>query len=99
MKINKQKLIVILFVAILIIFIPLVAAAPLGTTESAVVEAAKSWIGVKEVHGGDNRSGIDCSHLVYEVYKQAGANRYSVPNCAQYEEEQVLRYHNFSNSR
>jgi PGF-pre-PGF domain-containing protein len=73
MKINKQKLIAILLVAILIALIPLVAAAPSGTSESTVVEAAKSWIGVKSVHGGDNKSGIDCSHLVFQVYKQAGA--------------------------
>ncbi len=73
MKVNKQKLIAILLVAILIALIPLVAAAPSGTSESTVVEAAKSWIGVKSVHGGDNKSGIDCSHLVFQVYKQAGA--------------------------
>ena len=73
MKINKQKLIAILLVAILIAFIPLVTAAPVGTSESAVVEAAKSWIGVKSVHGSNNRSGIDCSHLVFQVYNQAGA--------------------------
>ncbi len=73
MKVNKQKLIAILLVAILIAFIPLVSAAPLGTSESTVVEAAKSWIGVKSVHGGNNTSGIDCSHLVFQVYKQAGA--------------------------
>ncbi|MCO5382286.1 MAG: hypothetical protein NHB15_09545 [Methanosarcina barkeri] len=73
MKINKQKLIAILLVAILIAFIPLVTAAPVGTSESTVVEAAKSWIGVKSVHGSNNRSGIDCSHLVFQVYKQAGA--------------------------
>ena len=73
MKINTQKLIAVLLVIILIEFIPLVAAAPLGTSESAVVEAAKSWIGVKSVHGGNNKSGIDCSHLVFQVYKQAGA--------------------------
>ena len=70
---NKQKLIAILLVAILIAFIPLVSAAPVGTSESKVVEAAKSWIGVKSVHGGNSRSGIDCSHLVFQVYKQAGA--------------------------
>ncbi len=73
MKIHKQKLIATLLVAILIAFIPLVAAAPSGTSESTVVEAAKSWIGVKSVHGGDNKSGIDCSHFVFQVYKQAGA--------------------------
>lgn len=74
MKTNRQKLIAILFLAILIALIPLAAAAPSGTSESEVVEAAKSWLGVKSVHGGNNRSGIDCSHLVFEVYKQAGAS-------------------------
>lgn len=73
MKINKQRLIAILLLAILIAFIPLVEAAPSGTSESAVVEAANSWLGVKSVHGGNDRSGIDCSHLVYQVYKEAGA--------------------------
>ena len=35
------------------------------------------------VHGGDDRSGIDCSHLVYQVYKQVGAKSIvfqTVPN-------------------
>jgi PGF-pre-PGF domain-containing protein len=73
MKMNKQKLIVMLLVAILIVFVSLGAAAPVGTSESATVTAAKSWIGVKEVHGGNDRSGIDCSHLVYQVYNQVGA--------------------------
>jgi cell wall-associated NlpC family hydrolase len=72
MRINKQKLVVIFLVAILIAFIPLGAAAPVGVSESAVVKAAKSWVGVRSVHGGNNTSGIDCSHLVYQVYKKAG---------------------------
>ncbi|RXA20795.1 PGF-pre-PGF domain-containing protein [Methanosarcina sp. MSH10X1] len=74
MKTKRQKLIAILLVASLIAFIPLVSAAPSGTSETTVVEAAKSWLGVKSVHGGSNRSGIDCSHLVFEIYKQAGAS-------------------------
>lgn len=49
------------------------AAAPLGTSESQTVKVAKSWIGVRVVHGGNDRSKIDCSHLVYQVYKQVGA--------------------------
>jgi len=73
MRINKQKAIAILFVAILVALIPLGAAAPSGATESATVKAAKSWIGVKELTGGNSRSGIDCSHLVYQVYMQVGA--------------------------
>jgi YVTN family beta-propeller protein len=43
-----------------------------GTLQSAIVEIAKNWIGIKSVHGGNNTSAIDCSHLVYQVYKQAG---------------------------
>ena len=73
MEPNKQKAIVIFIVVILIACIPLGVAAPVGISESAVVEAAKSWIGVESVHGGNDRSGIDCSHLVYQVYKQVGA--------------------------
>ena len=72
MKTNKQKALVTLIVAILIAFIPLGAAAPVGISESAVVEAAKGWIGVASVHGGNDRSGIDCSHLIYQVYNQVG---------------------------
>jgi cell wall-associated NlpC family hydrolase len=50
-----------------------VAAAPAGIKESDVVKYAKSWIGVPNVHGGNSRAGIDCSHLVYQVYSKAGA--------------------------
>ena len=73
MEINKQKTIVLLIVVILIACIPLGVAAPVGVSESAVVDAVKSWIGVDSVHGGNDRYGIDCSHLVYQVYKQVGA--------------------------
>jgi len=62
---------------------PLAAAAPVRTKDTDVVKYAKSWIGVKAVHGGNTRSGIDCSHLVYQVYKQAGARSIvflTVPN-------------------
>ena len=70
---KKQKAIVLFIVIILIACIPLGLAAPVGISESAVVEAAKSWIGVDSVHGGNDTSGIDCSHLIYQVYKQVGA--------------------------
>ncbi|HEY3362133.1 MAG TPA: NlpC/P60 family protein [Methanosarcina sp.] len=73
MKINKQKLIVTLLLTILIAFIPLGAAAPVGTSENSTVEAANSWLGVKEIHGGNNTTAIDCSHLVYQVYEKVGA--------------------------
>lgn len=73
MKSKKQKVIAALLVTILILLIPLVAAAPVGTSENATVNAAKSWIGVKAEYRGNDRSHIDCSHLVYQVYKQVGA--------------------------
>jgi hypothetical protein len=46
MEINRQKALVSLIVVILIAFISLIAAAPVGISESAVVETAKIWIGV-----------------------------------------------------
>lgn len=73
MKIDKQKLIVAFLLAIFIAFIPLGAAAPAGTIENATVETAQSWLGVRSVHGGNNTTAIDCSHLVYQVYNQVGA--------------------------
>lgn len=48
------------------------ATIPVETIESAIVEVAKNWIGVSNVHGGNNTSAIDCSHLVYQVYRQVG---------------------------
>ncbi|MGB9928593.1 MAG: C40 family peptidase [Methanosarcina sp.] len=71
----KQKVITISLILILLLSISAssVAAAPEGTKEADVVKHAKSWIGVKNVHGGNSRSGIDCSHLVYQVYLKAGA--------------------------
>ena len=41
METNKQKTIVLLIVVLLIVCIPLGVAAPVGTSESAVLEAAK----------------------------------------------------------
>jgi cell wall-associated NlpC family hydrolase len=73
MKTKKQKVLAVLLVAILIAFMPLGAAAPAGTSEAATVKAAQSWIGVKAEYKGNDRAGIDCSHLVYQVYKQVGA--------------------------
>jgi cell wall-associated NlpC family hydrolase len=72
METNKQKAFVTLIVVILIAFIPLGTAAPVGISESAVVETAKNWIGIESVHGGNDSSGIDCSHLIYQVYNQVG---------------------------
>lgn len=73
MGINKQKVLVSFIVFTLITSITLGAAAPVGILESVVVKASKKWIGVESVHCGNDRSGIDCSHLVYQVYKKVGA--------------------------
>lgn len=67
-KRSKERLIVPFLLAILIAFIPPRVAAPIGTSENATVEAANNWLGVKSVHGGNNTTAIDCSHLVCQVY-------------------------------
>lgn len=78
LKMNKSKKLLAAFIAIaLLASIPLAIAAPVGTSESATVKAAQGWIGVKDVAGGNSRSGIDCSHMVYQVYKSVGAKGYS----------------------
>jgi cell wall-associated NlpC family hydrolase len=83
MKTKRQKVLAVLLAAILIATIPLGAAAPAGTSEAATVKTAKNWIGVKAEYKGNDRSHIDCSHLVYQVYKQVGAKSIvflTVPN-------------------
>jgi cell wall-associated NlpC family hydrolase len=72
-KIKQKALIISLILIILLATLASsVTASPVKTSESATVKAAKSWTGVKVVHAGNSRSGIDCSHLVYQVYKQVG---------------------------
>jgi len=55
---------------------PVASAAPAGTSETKTVAVAISWLGVKDLSGGNSRSGIDCSPLVYQVYKAVGAKDY-----------------------
>lgn len=77
---DKQKARISLLLAITILLActlaPAVAAAPVGTSPTKVVAIAASWIGVKNEHNGNSRAGIDCSHLVYQVYRAAGAKSY-----------------------
>lgn len=47
--------------------------APVGTSWLTVCSMASSWLGVPYKWGGNDRNGIDCSHLVYQVYKSSGA--------------------------
>ena len=37
-----------------------------------IIAAAKTWLGVKYLYGGDSREGIDCSHFVHRAYVEAG---------------------------
>ncbi len=37
---------------------------------SALRQAAEAWVGTPYRYGGNSRQGIDCSGLVYQLYKQ-----------------------------
>lgn len=44
-----------------------------GTTEgNAIVKEAKKYIGTKYKYGGIDKRGLDCSGLIYTVYKDLG---------------------------
>jgi len=46
-----------------------------GSAQQRIVDIAKTALGVDYVWGGNNlRSGVDCSGLVQQVYKQMGIN-------------------------
>lgn len=70
-----------------------VAAAPVGTKGSTVVAYAQKWIGTKVVHGGTGPKTIDCSHLVYEVYRKAGAKKISFMTVAQMKKPSSSNYY------
>lgn len=36
-----------------------------------IVAVATSWLGVPYLLGGDNRDGIDCSHLICQIMREA----------------------------
>lgn len=46
-------------------------ASDLSSKARAVVDAAHGWLGVRYRYGGQDRSGIDCSALVMNVYGEA----------------------------
>lgn len=54
-----------------------------GVPSGTIVSQANSWLNVKYVYGGNSRSGIDCSHLVYQVYQGSGIKSYPYLTTAQ----------------
>ncbi|MDR1416972.1 MAG: C40 family peptidase [Prevotellaceae bacterium] len=42
-----------------------------GTEEKSLIRASAGWLGVPYRYGGQNRSGVDCSALVRNLYKEA----------------------------
>lgn len=58
--IQKALTVSLLLIILLTVLEFSVSAAPQGTSEAATVKAAKDCIGVKNVHGGNSRTGIDC---------------------------------------
>lgn len=47
-----------------------------GVSGNTIGNMANSWLNVPYLWGGNSRSGIDCSHLVYQVYQNAGIRSY-----------------------
>jgi hypothetical protein len=47
-----------------------------GVSSDLIGNTANSWLGTPYLLGGNSRSGIDCSHLVYQVYRGAGVSSY-----------------------
>lgn len=39
------------------------------TVRDKIIQEAISWKGVPYLYGGDSKTGIDCSHFVWRVYK------------------------------
>lgn len=54
-----------------------------GVYVGNIINQAYSWIGVRYAYGGNSRSGVDCSHLVYQVYRGAGIGSYPFLTTAQ----------------
>lgn len=44
----------------------------MGVSSTRIINQTFLWLGVPYVYGGNSRSGIDCSHLVYQVYQNVG---------------------------
>ncbi|GAB3127303.1 C40 family peptidase [Glaciibacter psychrotolerans] len=64
-------------------------AAPAGVTGSAIVEAAKKYLGVPYVFGGEDASGMDCSGLVQRVLADLGIDAPRVVSTQQHLGEEV----------
>lgn len=47
-----------------------------GASSGTILAQSRSWLGVPYIWGGNSRSGVDCSHLVYQVYRGSGLSSY-----------------------
>lgn len=54
-----------------------------NTASASIASVAYQWIGVPYRYGGNSRNGVDCSHLVYQVYQGAGEYWYPYMTVAQ----------------
>lgn len=60
-----------------------------GVTGNAIVEAAKKYLGVPYVFGGEDASGMDCSGLVQRVLADLGVDAPRVVSTQQFMGEEV----------
>lgn len=54
---------------------PMIQMAPTGISEDRVLTETYYWLGVPYRHGGETKSGVDCSGLVRQVYLAASGGR------------------------
>lgn len=47
-----------------------------GIPSSRILSNTYSWLGVPYLPAGNSRSGVDCSHLVYQVFRSSGFRDY-----------------------
>lgn len=54
----------------------------MGVSPATIINQTGQWLGVRYLLGGNSKNGIDCSHLVYQVYRGAGITSYPYMNTA-----------------
>lgn len=44
--------------------------APTVDRREGIIQEAERWLGTPYLHGGDSQKGVDCSHLIHQVYSR-----------------------------